>query len=161
VLCTQKFLILKYKEKGGRYSVPKLVSTNTLSVMIVRVDMFLDKIDGCNPSDVSHPDNEKVWGRGEGDVSGSKVMTPDPAFAGPCLIRIALGGELLAQNGQSRMELICSNIRPAHPALAGEGRTAVQHAMIVNRCMSGSAVPLHDSVHRRAVRNKKRGGMRN
>lgn len=36
------FFILKSKKKGGRYFVPILVvSINTLSVMIVRVDMFL------------------------------------------------------------------------------------------------------------------------
>ena len=54
------------------------------------------------------------------------------------------------------MELICSNVRPAHPALAGEGRAAVQHAMIVNRCMSGSAMPFHHSVDSR-MKTKKGG----
>lgn len=97
------------------------------------------------------PDNEKVRGQGRGDASRSKVMTPNPAFTGPCRLRVARGGELLTQNSKSRMELICSNVRPAHPALAGEGRAAVQHAMIIYRCMSGSAMPVRS-------RTKQKGG---
>ena len=47
------------------------------------------------------PDNEKVRGRGDRGALGSKLMTPNPAFTGPCLLRVALGGELLTQDGQS------------------------------------------------------------
>lgn len=82
-------------------------------------------------------------------------MTPNPAFTGPSRLRVALVGELVTQNGQSRMELISSDVRPAHPTLAGEGRAAMQHAVIVNRCMSGSAVPFH---HRVRSRTKQKGG---
>ncbi|SRR6266702_883593 len=88
-------------------------------------------------------------------------MTPNSAFTGPCRLRVSLGGEFLAQNGQSRMELICSNVRPTHPALTGKRRAAVQHAMVVNRCMSESAVPFHYPVRRRdRSPTKKKGGGR-
>ena len=40
--CAHRFFHSEIEKKGGRYFVPILVvSINTLSVMIVRVDMFL------------------------------------------------------------------------------------------------------------------------
>ena len=53
------------------------------------------------------------------------------------------------------MELISSNVRPTHPTLASEGRAAVQHMVIVNRCMSGLAMPFH--YHVRSC-TKQKGG---
>ncbi|SRR6266404_5705139 len=90
-----------------------------------------------NPSDVSQSQTirrcRKGSGERGGDTCASKLMTPNPALTGTCCVRIVLGGELLAQNTQSRKELIGSNVSPTHPALTGKRRAAVQHAMIINR----------------------------
>jgi hypothetical protein len=68
-------------------------------------------------------------------------MTPHTALFALCH-RVAgwgLGREPLTQDGQSRTELVCSDIRTTHAALSCEGRAAVKYTVVINCCTSGSA----------------------
>jgi len=63
----------------------------------------------------------------------SKVVTPHAAFSGLCHRVCGRGCEPLTQDGQSRAELVCSDVRPAHAALSREARAAVKHTVVVDR----------------------------
>ena len=85
----------------------------------------------------------------------SQVVTPYTRVFGLYCCIAGRGREPLTQDGQSRTELVHSDVRTAHTTLSCEGRAAMKYTVVIDRWTGRSAVS-----PRRPEREKKLGRIR-